>query len=126
MSLSCAATSALARFNTWVPWRSSSRQLLERGLDPVERGEYVDPADRDGAGCEPALSGVREPRSIAELLEGAGESAVRLRRLAEDDDRRLSLDESGADAPPCFDRCEAPLHHDHIERDMSKNYLRTT
>jgi hypothetical protein len=68
------------------------RQAPEPGLDPVERGQDVEAGEREIAVANTGRGrGLREPCALPLLGEGRGQRAIRLRRLAEDDDRAVPL-----------------------------------
>jgi hypothetical protein len=107
------------------------RQLSETGLDAIERRQDVDTPDCDVASRDSGqLVPMYEPRSVPELSECGDESAVRVGRLSEDDDRARAIRRRLGWRNVCpsagFDRGEARGHHDTKKPGRSKKPLRTT
>src|SRR6266540_1690234 len=68
------------------------RQAPKPGFDPVERRQDVEARNRDIAWPKTRRrGGVREPRSTPKARKGRSKIAIRLRRLAEDDDRTAPI-----------------------------------
>ena len=70
------------------PTSHETRQAPEPGLDPVERRKDIQARNRDITTPNVRRRcGVGEPCALPEVVESRGQGAIRLGRLAENDDR---------------------------------------